>query len=380
MNKHIRFISILLALLYTLSFSITVYAGASPEDLNESQQSQAKELYQYLISNGYSKEAACGILGNSDQENSCDGAGLADGSTYSGAFQCSKSQASTIKSWAESNNLDPYNALVQFTWIEANLLEDNFNTYCSISFDEFKKLTSAEDAADAFCVAYEICVGGSDASKYNHKYLYQDLTTRKTYATEFLSEYAGITAVDSTGSNVEGDGTSGISISNGTYGIKDPATGLFTSLSESALQFPCKDDLSKEQLRGISDWKNNIDYENEDSIIKYLRIFVMLAGILFLVWIVLIYLSYWLDRINNFVDIDLLPMITGGRLRVAPEEFECTFDPKSFVKGQAQTVNHKVIIIICSIGLFFSVLVISGQFYTMLNYLVRKMLHLLGQV
>lgn len=104
----------------------------------------------------------------------------------------------------------------------------------------------------------------------------------------------------------------------------------------------------------------------------------MLFGILFLVWIVLIYLSYWFDRINNFLDIDMLPIITAGRLRVSPEEHECTFNPKSYSKGQAQTVNHRTILLICMAGVFFAVLVISGYIYTLLSYLVRKMLSIVG--
>lgn len=151
-------------------------------------------------------------------------------------------------------------------------------------------------------------------------------------------------------------------------------------LTEAELKYPTKDDLSEDQLKGVVDWKDNIDYESEDSLVKYLRVFVMLAGILFLVWIVLIYLSYWFDRINNFIDIELLSIVTFGKLRISPEENDCTFNPKSFMKGQVQTVNHKVVITICLIGLFFSVLTISGQLYTLLNYLIRKMLSFLGAV
>lgn len=68
------------------------------------------------------------------------------------------------------------------------------------------------------------------------------------------------------------------------------------------------------------------------------------------------------------------------RLRVAPEEHECTFNPKDFARGQAMTVNHKVVISLCLMGLFFSVFIISGNMFTVLNALVRFILHKLGMV
>lgn len=152
------------------------------------------------------------------------------------------------------------------------------------------------------------------------------------------------------------------------------------SLSEVDIELKKGEDLSKDQLKSITDWKNNIDYENEDSILKFIRVVVMFMGILFLVWMLFIYLCYWMDRINNFVDIDLLPTVTGGRLRVSPEEHECTFSPKNFVKGQPQTVNHRAILSICLIGIFFAVLVITGKLYGVINFIVRKILGWLGLV
>lgn len=154
----------------------------------------------------------------------------------------------------------------------------------------------------------------------------------------------------------------------------------FSELVEKPLFFATREDLSQENLKGVIDWKNNIEYESEDNVIKYIRVFVMLFGILFLVWILLIYLSYWFDRINNFLDLELLPIVTAGRLRVSPEENECTFNPKSYSKGQAQTVNHRTVLFICMAGVFFAVLIISGYIYTLLNYLVRKMLSIIGIV
>ena len=195
---------------------------------------------------------------------------------------------------------------------------------------------------------------------------------------------SGVAKNTSKGSSVDTTKASkdGISFSNaGLYAesefIKD---NCLVGLEEQNIEFTSDDNLSKDQLKGVSDWKNNIDYENDDGLLKFIRVIVMFMGILFLVWMLFIYLCYWMDRINNFVDIDFLPMVTGGRLRVSPEEHECTFNPKNFAKGQPQTVNHRAILSICLIGIFFAVLVITGKLYDVINFLVRKILGWLGLV
>lgn len=383
----------LICILLIASMSITAYAGAEPSKLNKTGKDRAKELYQYLISSGYTPESACGVLGNADQESSFN-TGI-DANGRKGTFQFTSEVASAIKKWADKNKLDPNSSMVQYQWLEKNSLKRDFKVYSDITLAKFKKLKDAEEAADAFCAAYERCVtsnpGGANANNCKHaknsSQYYQDLKTRRTYAKQFLEEYANIKPVNSNGTNKlsstkdsNGNDTSNIVVQNGTYGIIDPASGTFQSLDDSITEFMREEDLSKDQLKSIADWKNNIDYENDDGVLKFIRVVVMLLGILFLVWVLIIYLCYWMDRINNFIDIDFLPIATGGRLRVSPEEHECSFNPKNFTKGQPQTVNHRAILGICLIGIFFAVLVITGKLYDVINFIVRKILGWLGLV
>lgn len=175
------------------------------------------------------------------------------------------------------------------------------------------------------------------------------------------------------------DGSNKIDLGNGNYGIKDPVSGEIYQLSEDSIPLSYIEDLSQDQLKGVSDWKNNIDYIHGGGIIKYIRIFVNLVGILFLVWMILIYMSYWYDRINNFIDIELLPIVTAGQLKVSPEEDNCTFRPKGLIKGTQQTVNHRAILGICLIGIGFAVLLISGKVYDLLAYFtlgIKKLLRI----
>lgn len=170
-----------------------------------------------------------------------------------------------------------------------------------------------------------------------------------------------------------------VDLGNGKLGLVDPVTGKIYQLSEETVEMPVLDDLSNDQLKGVADWKNNIDYIHGGGIIKYVRIFVSFVGILFIVWMVLIYLSYWYDRINNFVDIELLPIVTAGQLKVSPEEDNCTFNPKGLVKGTQQTVNHRTILTICLIGIAFSVFIISGKVYEVIAFLVYYLMNFINR-
>ena len=102
----------------------------------------------------------------------------------------------------------------------------------------------------------------------------------------------------------------------------------------------------------------------------------MWLGIFFTIYIFLIYLAYWFDKVNSIIDIDVLSILTFGRLHVAIDDKEATY---SLGKKQDHvTVNHKDICFICITGLIFGVLLITGKFYKLVAGLVNFILRKLG--
>lgn len=287
------------------------------------------------------------------------------------AVKCTQSFASSSSSGRDNNITYVGDAPTQIAFlISENTWNHNENRLALPSLDngleDFKKLDDAELATKYYCICWE--VPADMTSKANE---------RASLSKDMYSFISG-GSVDF-GKSVNNNAAQEMVNQLALSGFWDEARfASFSELVETPLTFPDKDQLSKDQLKGVTDWKNNIEYEEDDGLIKWLRVIIMLFGIVFLVWVLLIYLSYWFDRINNFLDLELLPIVTAGRLRVSPEEHECTFNPKNSSKGQAQTVNHRTVLILCGIGIFFSVLVISGKFYTILNSVVRKILETLG--
>ncbi len=131
-----------------------------------------------------------------------------------------------------------------------------------------------------------------------------------------------------------------------------------------------KDKLGVNELESMENWKTNVDSLSKDSTLSSIaRRIVMLVGILLCVWSVLLYIAYWFDRINNFIDFNFLGVVSFGRLRISDTESECTWGNKD-VNG-IRTVNHRVILTICIISIAFAVFIISGKIFQVVGWIVR---------
>ena len=148
--------------------------------------------------------------------------------------------------------------------------------------------------------------------------------------------------------------------------------------TRSKLEFSDIQDMLNDDISDVENWKAGIEKQNSDSLlIRGGRWLTMLFGILFNVYMLLIYISYWFDRLNNFFDYSLLNILTLGKLTISPDEDQCTFSVTSLGKGEVRTVNHRKILEICIIGLAFGTLIISGVFFQILSGIVNKILEIL---
>ena len=148
--------------------------------------------------------------------------------------------------------------------------------------------------------------------------------------------------------------------------------------TRSKLEFSDIQDMLNDDISDVENWKADIEKQNSDSLlIRGGRWLTMLFGILFNVYMLLIYISYWFDRLNNFFDYSLLNILTLGKLTISPDEDQCTFSVTSLGKGEVRTVNHRKILEICIIGLAFGTLIISGVFFQILSGIVNKILEIL---
>lgn len=137
------------------------------------------------------------------------------------------------------------------------------------------------------------------------------------------------------------------------------------------------DSLNQSDLSSLSNWKLSVESKGlKANIIKFLRMLTVTVGILITIWMILIYLGFWFDRLNNIWDLDLVGVFTLGKLHTAIEDSDATFSLHNRA-GKQVTVSHMNIVMICLLGIIFGVLIISGTFYKMIACLVNFVLRLL---
>ena len=148
-------------------------------------------------------------------------------------------------------------------------------------------------------------------------------------------------------------------------------TGL--DLKDSPLLMPDKDMMTVNEQTQVARWAENIDNQKITGI-SWLRTLIAFLGIMITIYSLLIYLAYWLDRVNNIIPFYVLPTITFGQLSISPDDTS-TFNPE--VQGK-KVVIHKDVIKIVIIGCTLGVLLMTGQMYNMVDFVWRKISSFFG--
>lgn len=253
---------------------------------------------------------------------------------------------------------------------------------------------------EGYSSARDVIVDASDTDSataaFHDAYLKSDddtMSTRQKYAKDAVPMVEACTGV-------EGVSPDGSAVGNGETDAMNTAVGenlyeagiwderdlstwnrLVEIDVESEIAGFTIDDFDSSDLTGFTAWKRNIDNDLEqNSLIAWIRRIVALFGILFTVWVIIVYICYWFDRINSIFFIDALGIVTFGHLH-ASVDGESSFRETKATKGGGKTVNHRDILFICIVGIAFGVLIISGYYYVVIQriiYCVRWLLSKLG--
>lgn len=236
--------------------------------------------------------------------------------------------------------------------------------------DDYKQLTDVKDATAAWCAGYERPGGWEE-----------EAVSRQSNADDWLNIVKGDYGWGSYVSDTANDNLKGSLVSAGYWSEDDLA--IYNKLVEESIDLSgaTRDKLKQDQLEGLAMWERENQHSIEEGgLISWLRRIVMLVGILFTIWMALIYCAYWFDRINNFFYIDALGFLTAGHLHMSENEQESTFRVKDLGKDTHKTVRHRDILFICLVGVAFGVCIITGFIYDVLNSLIRTIFRILGSL
>ena len=164
---------------------------------------------------------------------------------------------------------------------------------------------------------------------------------------------------------------------NATGAFTEEQLGQFCKLNEIDIQDvyiknATRDNLSQSELNSLIAWEDNIERSEEQTgIISWVRTLITFLGILFIVWVVLIYGAYWFDRTNNFFEFSVLGLLTAHKLMVSDTESTSTYSLGLNSKSkQPKMVNHSAMLKICLISILFGLLIVSGKIYTIIKAII----------
>lgn len=132
---------------------------------------------------------------------------------------------------------------------------------------------------------------------------------------------------------------------------------------ENVVAMATKEGLTVNEQKQIGLWGNNIE-QSSDNWVTYLRAMICFIGIFITIWCMFIYIAYWLDRTNNFVEFSMLELLSLGALKVSPDNKEQRVDKVYYV-------NHVGVMKVVFAGVLIGVLIISGKIYTLVSMLFK---------
>lgn len=404
MRKLDRVVVLVLTIcLFCYSFLFTQPLKVHADD-DISSNENAKKLYAHILGRGGTDWWASAAVGNSFAEHSCNSD--IDGNGYWGAFQFSADSKDTYKTWCSTNSRDTTDITAQYDWFMTEYRGSTCKALTGMSPEECEKdktnIKDAKSAAAYFALGMEgcVCYSGitngvgslydsfhdtdSRCSTYTFPTSYgevslQDLQKRTPNTTVAYNAFSGKIAPTSPENGNDGGTPKGIqSFTGGAYYTEEQISSYIRLADELNIQKEYLDkadrsNLSQSDLENLASWENNVNNSKKEyGFIAWMRIIVMWVGIIFTIYIFLLYLAYWFDKINSLIDLDVLSILTFGHLHVAMDEKEANF---SLGKKQDRvTVNHKNMCFICITGLIFGTLLITGTFYKIISNFVNIIL------
>lgn len=138
-----------------------------------------------------------------------------------------------------------------------------------------------------------------------------------------------------------------------------------SALLDEGINLPAFADLTTDKQLSLREWTD--DVENRESMLSFgwIRQVLIFVGILLVVYTTLLYVAFHFDMINNIFEIQLLQMLTLGKLSVAPDKQTSTYS--AHLKSKCKGVVHKDMIVICIMGLALGVMILSGKMFLLLN-------------
>ena len=149
------------------------------------------------------------------------------------------------------------------------------------------------------------------------------------------------------------------------------------NIDEEWLKDALKENLAQQELQTLSRWQENSTAIKSDStLVKIMRVTMQVFGILITLWGLLFYIAYWLDRLNNFIDIDFVSIMSLNKLQISEDESDCNFKLTEMKGKGKRTINHAMCLGISVTVIAFGALIMTGVLFNLVSKLVIWVSHI----
>lgn len=121
-------------------------------------------------------------------------------------------------------------------------------------------------------------------------------------------------------------------------------------------------------LAEVENWADTIDNKHEEATHRYVRAAFMFVGILIMIYSVILFIAYQFDKVNNFVEIQLLGVLTFNRLAVSPDDKQSNY--ANVDSNGTKYLKLKDICIVSVVGISIGVLLVSGKVFLLVMSLI----------
>lgn len=136
----------------------------------------------------------------------------------------------------------------------------------------------------------------------------------------------------------------------------------------SKIELPDGSELLSNERVNVDLIKETINTNTKDKVIFYARVSVVFVGMLMLLYIILVVVAYSFDRVNNFIDFNLLQVITLGRFSISDDERQ----------GQGYTLRR--VIKLSFVCFIVGMLLVTGGIYAWIQNIIYWIFSIINSV
>ena len=380
-KKLLKFLAVALVLAYQLLLPLVALAGYDSwaQIVSSGKEATVIEIGNAAMKQGFNFESTIGLLANINSESGFDTSAIEEGNSIGrGLIQWSFERRTAMEKFIKEKYKGDFKSMEgQMAYLNYEITETSWKgemneatvksqlsayglsitSKVPNSWDEFKKMTNAEDAAKVFMVVME---RPSYSPSVNH--WEQRVRMAKEMAEALKGKLNG--SASSSDKKEDGKSSNGLSASEAGLPKEYELVGMskrnYMYDKQNEVALPDGSDLSIAQEATVAGLKEDIHGTDRFALVNFLRTVVAFIGIWFFVWAIALVVAYLFDRSNVYFEFSMVSLLTFGSITVLALE-----------DGQERSASRSKVLKRAGIALIVGFVLVSGSIYIGLSNIIH---------